>query len=274
MDINNLELIAKQIGIPITSIILGYVLIKWLYSCVNRYISSKVNFELNCKLSEINKNHSIDLINIERKVQESLNNQNHKLDMVLEKQKSTYELLNTKYSLLKQEKIVAYKSFYGKLLLSVYDLKALCEYKCNSRLGYGYDDIIIENLRKKNVDSSFINKLKELQKSGIQYAQKFLEQIERLYYYNKLIESYDVQRAYFNENNMFFTEAFIEKIEDLYDIVDPIIEYELMLCKGQEDIANTFIRYKKHDQLIGIIIVIYDRLTMIKNEIKHDLEDN
>ena len=80
--------------------------------------------------------------------------------------------------------------------------------------------------------------------------------------------------AYFNENNMFFTEAFIEKIEDLYDIVEPIIEYELMLCKGQEDIANAFIRYKKYDQLIDNIIVIYDRLTMIKNEIKHDLEDN
>lgn len=273
MNINDIEFIAKQIGIPITSLGLGYVLIKWISSFANRYIDSRVTFELNSKLADINKNHSIDLINIERKVQESLNIQNHKLDMVLEKQKSTYELLNTKYSLLKQEKILAYKTFYGKLLLSVYDLKALCEYKCDSKIGYGYDDVIIDNLRKRNVDDTFINRLMEYQKLDSKTAQKFLERIERLTYYNKLIESYDIQRESFNENNMFFTEEFVGKVESLYDIIDPLIEYELILCKGQEDVSNAYNTYN-NNQIIDIIILIFNRLTDIKNEIKHDLEDN
>ena len=253
---------------------LGY----FFKDAIFNHIANKMNAELEEKRASLYHKVQAQLEKEKGEIQEKLNEQHHQMQLILKNQESANTLLNTKFNLLKQEQIKAYKEVYGKLLKVFNRLEALLRYECYIKMGDDLDEYIIKVISK--LDLPHMNKtsiIKAIEDKD-ENALELLKNEEQMNLIRAFREDFRDFKKCFNENEIFFNESISELMENLSKRMQITVDY-IYNYLITNDVRMTNIKfnemYKVNYDFEGkkkIINNLKERLDIVKEAIRNEID--
>lgn len=189
------------------------------------HIANKMNAELEEKRASLYHKVQAQLEKEKGEIQEKLNEQQHHMQLILKNQESANTLLNTKFNLLKQEQIKAYKEVYGKLLKVFHRLEALLCYECYIKLGDDSDEHIIDLISKLYLPHMNKARIIKAIEDKDENALELLKNEEQMNLIRAFKEDFRDFKKCFNENEIFFNKNISELMENLSKRMQITVDY-------------------------------------------------
>lgn len=255
-------------------LVLGY----FFKDAIFNHIANKMNAELEEKRANLYHKVQAQLEKEKGEIQEKLNEQHHQMQLILKNQESANTLLNTKFNLLKQEQIKAYKEVYGKLLKVFHRLEYLLHYECYIKMGDDFDEYIIKVISKLDLPNMNKARIIKAIEDKDENAIELLKEEEQMNLIRAFENDFRDYKKCFNENEIFFDEDISELMANLSQRMQITVDY-IYNYLITNDVRMTNIKFKEMYKVNydfegkkKIIDNLKERLDNVKEAIRNEID--